>query len=91
MKIWLICYDVSDNKRRYHISRLLEGYGERIQYSAFECRLSTSHFNQLRNALNRFVTEEDKLNYYSVCQWCADKRHAQGSGLLSRAQHYYVA
>lgn len=36
----LIIYDISDNKHRLEISKLLEGYGTRIQKSAFEAWLT---------------------------------------------------
>ncbi|WP_166426192.1 CRISPR-associated endonuclease Cas2 [Paraglaciecola sp. 20A4] len=90
MKLWLICYDISDDKRRYHVSRLLEGYGERVQLSAFECRLTPSHFTALRNALRRIVGSDDIVHYYSVCKWCAEKRHVQGSAELTHSQAYYL-
>ena len=40
----LIIYDISDNKHRLEISKLLEGYGTRIQKSAFEAWLTKKHF-----------------------------------------------
>jgi len=91
MKLWLICYDITDDKRRYHVSRLLEGYGERVQLSAFECRLSTRHFAILRQALQNLVSRDDTIHYYSVCRWCADKRHVQGSAELTHPQLFYLS
>jgi CRISPR-associated protein Cas2 len=90
MKLWLICYDISDDKRRYHVRRLLEGYGERVQLSAFECRLTSSHFTALRHALGRIVASDDTVHYYSVCKWCTEKRHVQGSAELTHPQAYYL-
>ena len=43
----LIIYDISDNKHRLKISKLLEGYGTRIQKSAFEAWLTKKHFEKL--------------------------------------------
>jgi CRISPR-associated protein Cas2 len=90
MKIWLICYDMADDKRRYHVDKLLSGYGERIQYSAFECRLSTSQFTRLRKQLRVIITYDDKINYYSVCTWCAGKRLIQGRAMLPAKVDFYV-
>jgi len=34
--LYLISYDVPDDQRRLKIMHLLEGLGERVQYSVFE-------------------------------------------------------
>lgn len=39
MNSYLICYDISDNRDRNRVARLLERYGERVQYSVFEVHL----------------------------------------------------
>jgi len=33
-------YDIPSDKRRKKVSDLLEGYGQRVQYSVFECVLT---------------------------------------------------
>ena len=38
-KFVVIAYDIVDDKHRTKISKLLEGYGERVNYSVFECML----------------------------------------------------
>ena len=38
----IIIYDIISNKRRTQLSRLLSGFGFRIQKSAFECLLMQS-------------------------------------------------
>lgn len=38
--VYLIAYDVSDDRRRTDVYRTLRGYGERVQYSVFRCVLS---------------------------------------------------
>ena len=47
----LIIYDISDNKHRLEISKLLEGYGTRIQKSTFEAWLTKKHFEKLLSKL----------------------------------------
>ena len=34
---YLVTYDVSDDKRRTHLFKLLEGNGDHVQYSVFFC------------------------------------------------------
>ncbi|MBR8835369.1 MAG: CRISPR-associated endonuclease Cas2 [Stigonema ocellatum SAG 48.90 = DSM 106950] len=40
MFLYVVAYDVPCDKRRKKISDLLEGYGQRVQYSVFECLLT---------------------------------------------------
>ena len=43
----LIIYDIVDNKRRTKFAKLLEGYGKRVQKSAFEAMLSEKNYYKL--------------------------------------------
>ena len=43
----LIIYDIVDNKRRTKFAKLLEGYGTRVQKSAFEAMLSQKSYEKL--------------------------------------------
>ena len=36
---YLIAYDVKDDRRRSHVAKLLQSYGERMQYSVFLLRI----------------------------------------------------
>lgn len=45
---YLICYDIRDAKRWRKAYKLLQGYGERIQYSIFRCQLSMRSREKLR-------------------------------------------
>jgi CRISPR-associated protein Cas2 len=38
--LYLVGYDVRDDKRLRNVYRTMRGYGERIQYSVFVCDLS---------------------------------------------------
>ena len=59
MFLYVISYDVPDNKRRQKIADLLEGYGQRVQYSVFECQLNTEKYNDFRRRLRKIVKLEE--------------------------------
>ena len=40
MNVFIVAYDVADDRRRTEVSAVCCGYGERIQYSVFRCVLS---------------------------------------------------
>lgn len=65
---YVIAYDISHSRRYYRITKLLGGYGYRVQYSVFECELSPAEFKQLWHELNENVEpEEDRLLAAPVC------------------------
>ena len=43
----LIIYDIVDNKRRVKFAKFLEGYGKRVQKSAFEAMLSSQRYEKM--------------------------------------------
>lgn len=48
---YIISYDIKDNKTRNRLVRILEKYGERIQYSVFEFELDKDSFINLMSEL----------------------------------------
>jgi len=65
--LYVVIYDISVDKRRKKVADLLEGYGQRVQFSAFECVLSESKFEELRSRLAKVVKmEEDSVRFYPI-------------------------
>ena len=50
--IYFISYDIADSKRRREVSKVLENFGIRIQYSFFECEMEQSQLEKLKNEIN---------------------------------------
>ena len=50
----LIIYDIRSNKRRLKLSKLLEGYGVRVQKSCFEVDLSRNDYQSLLKDIESF-------------------------------------
>lgn len=48
---YLVCYDVTEDRERNRVAKVVEDYGLRIQFSVFECRLSRSALAELRRQL----------------------------------------
>lgn len=66
---YLICYDIISDRRRDRVSRLLEGYGLRIQKSVFECVLTTDQYELLQQRLQtkRYLNpQEDQIRFYPM-------------------------
>jgi len=52
---YAVAYDITDDKEREKIARLLKNYGFRVQKSVFECRLT-------RKDKQRLIDELEGLN-----------------------------
>ena len=63
----LIVYDIADNRRRYKLSKLLEGYGRRVQESVFECFLTPLEMERLyQQVAGRLNHHEDNVRFYWI-------------------------
>lgn len=68
---WLIVYDIADTGRRRRVAKVLEGAGERVQWSVFECRLSVVELTELRARIVDVIdTREDAVRWYGRCRSC---------------------
>lgn len=49
--IYVVTYDISDDRRRTKVFRTLQGFGDHTQYSVFLCELNESELIRLRTRL----------------------------------------
>lgn len=52
---FLVCYDVADDSRRDRLARVLQTYGDRIQYSVFLVDAKPAKLVRLRAAMRRVI------------------------------------
>ena len=72
---YIVCYDVSDDKRRRKISEVLDGYGDRIQESVFELPVESLLMDKCMGELMDLVKEsEDCVAIYRLCASCDSER-----------------
>lgn len=62
----LIIYDIVENRKRVKLAKLLQGYGFRIQKSAFEAVLTKKKYKKLLQELAPFGNEEDSIRVYKI-------------------------
>lgn len=75
----LVSYDIPDNKRRTKIAKIMEDYGERVQYSVFECELTAKQQAKLLKELKGVLVEqEDSIRLYRLCAGCVKEIKALG-------------
>ena len=53
--LYIVAYDISDPRRWRRVFRLMNGYGEWLQLSVFQCRLSPRRRVELKLALGEII------------------------------------
>ena len=85
-EFYLICYDISDEKRLSKIAKVMEGFGVRVLYSVFECWISSKDFERMKLKVEKLMDpEEDKVRYYKLCANCREFVEHIGYGKDKRA------
>ena len=80
MHRYLIVYDIVCNKTRKIVSDILEGYGDRVNKSVFECTFKN---RQTKEQVIAQITKEidpqrDSVRIYALCKNCIHNSHAIG-------------
>jgi CRISPR-associated protein Cas2 len=63
---FIVVYDVADDKERKRLSKILEGYGFRVQKSAFECVLNRYSKSRLIEQIKKLELQTGFVNIYGV-------------------------
>ncbi|MDZ8258488.1 MULTISPECIES: CRISPR-associated endonuclease Cas2 [unclassified Nostoc] len=87
----VVVYDIPDDKRRSKLSNFLEGYGQRIQLSVFECFLNLSEMQQLYDDVKKRVkASEDNVRFYWISQEAVNRVLTIGGESPQPPPKYYV-
>lgn len=77
MKLCAVCYDITSDKRRRNVEKILGGYGTRAQYSVFECLINDKQYRELEIKLkDSFMHNKkpedmnDSIIIYKICSNC---------------------
>jgi CRISPR-associated protein Cas2 len=65
--LYIVVYDIPNDNRRTKVAKILEGYGNRVQLSVFECDITDSLLKELKKKLKKKVHEnEDSVRFYAI-------------------------
>ena len=68
---YVISYDISDDKKRTKILKLLKNHGAHVQFSVFECDISIERLTKLVNTMKKTMNPlTDSIRIYSLCDRC---------------------
>jgi CRISPR-associated protein Cas2 len=57
--LYVISYDIADDKRWRQVFRIMKGHGDWLQYSVFQCRLNWQRYAQLQAELNDVINHRE--------------------------------
>ena len=77
--LYVVVYDIEDDRVRAGLARVLLRFGERVQESVFECRIPPKKLPRLIENLRKTLgsAEAGGIRVYRVCPEC----HAASIGL----------
>ena len=65
-----VTYDISENRTRNRVFKILERYGAWKQYSVFELEIDNIQRLKMENEIRREVEAGDKVRIYELCERC---------------------
>jgi CRISPR-associated protein Cas2 len=88
----VIMYDISDNRTRTKLFKLLKHYGEPVQLSIFEAIISEAQFTEMRSEVARLIgSDASQVRYYEICQMCDRSIVSLGQAKTTILPAVYIA
>ncbi|BCX02190.1 MAG: CRISPR-associated endoribonuclease Cas2 [Candidatus Roseilinea sp.] len=81
--LYIVAYDIADDRRWRKVFKLMRGHGDRLQYSVFRCALSDRERVELMEKLSRVIkhTEDQVLFFPLGPVGGVDEQHIHAVGL----------
>ncbi|MBD0865134.1 MAG: CRISPR-associated endonuclease Cas2 [Rhodobacteraceae bacterium] len=54
-RLYIVTYDIADQRRWRRVFKIMQGYGDWLQLSVFQCRLTARHRAELETRLRETV------------------------------------
>jgi CRISPR-associated protein Cas2 len=87
----VVSYDIPDDRRRLRVANALEDFGERVQFSVFECHLENEQLDRLRLRLLLELDEaQDSVRIYRICGTCEEALETLGTAEPTSDPKVYV-
>jgi len=71
MEVCTACFDISDDRLRERVGKVLLGYGGPAQKTVFEIAVKDpGELGEIRGRLIDMVEEDDNIRFYRLCAAC---------------------
>lgn len=75
---YIFSYDIRDPKRWRQVYKIVNGYGQRLQYSLFRCYLTRTQVERARNELEKVMADEDDMLVIRLSPRCKIIERTEG-------------
>ncbi len=88
---YVVSYDIPDDGTRTKVSKLLEDFGKRVQFSVFECILEHKKLKEMIERANKLIdVKKDSVRIYGLCANCTKLVKILGVGELTEDKEVYI-
>lgn len=64
---YIVCYDISDDKRLRSVFKKMRGFGDHIQLSVFECQFTPADLVRCKSELKEIIDQrEDQVIFVDI-------------------------
>lgn len=89
--LYLVSYDIPDDRRRTKLAKAMMDFGDRVQYSVFECLLDHELLRKMEDRIVRIINEkEDSVRVYPLCADCEKTIVIFGQGVVCKEERVYI-
>lgn len=89
-QLYVICYDISDDRRRLRVASILERLAVRVQASVFEWRATENAAEALSATLKAHIKIGDSLRIYVVPDKALANCRAIGGAPMAEPGNYFL-
>ena len=83
--LYLVCFDISDNKTRNRVGKYLGAFGNRVQESVFEVEFADANaLNYVQDKLAAWLADGVDLRFYCLCRVCRLKSYTAGHERIAK-------
>lgn len=86
----MVSYDIKDDIIRRKVQKIMEGFGEKVQYSVFECLLTDSQYKLMKDKLQSVISSSDSVRFYLLCDSCYKKIEFSGYNKVLDDDQYFI-
>jgi CRISPR-associated protein Cas2 len=87
--LFIVAYDIPEDGTRNQIAAELENWGQRVQYSVFECDLDLDRARKLEARLRSLVSGVDNVRMYPLCDGCRRRLVTIGGKPIAESPPFY--
>ncbi len=89
--LYVVCYDIADDRRRERLAGALLDYGSRIQESVFAAHLDQELYERMMRRIGKIIDgASDRVHVIRLCQGCEDRVIALGLAEVKKDAAYWV-